>query len=529
MVVGGDEQRLPGVPATGGGADPAAGGAVPVAHAVGAVAVRAQQAVLLERRERALDVTRRGERRRARCRVDDVGAQTGVVVGELDLGRAARQHRQRRVGVAVAHGDRERRDGAAEAAAARQPHDAAPEAGPLARRERGLGGVVGGGQVGADEALERGVDGRRDGARDEVGEHRAGVDRGQLVGVADEHQSGVGTQRLEQPCGHRQRHHRRLVDDDHVVRQPVVGVVPEAGAAVGAPAEQPVQRHRRQRQPLLGHLLLQPRGRLAGRRRERDAGAGLLVEQQPQHAGDGERLAGARAARHHRRPTRHGERRRHALAVRRRLREVPGEPVREHLLVVRRAGGVARGEHLAHDLLLPPVAVEVQQRPLVGVGQPQRAQVADGRAGDERAAPQRRLQRGVVRPRQRRRVEVLHVHVAERAQVDAHGAQAHGPHGERRRQQHLVVALARERAQPARDVHVGGREHARLGEGAQQPGRRLRHEAHDSRSDSAGSRAGGGSQSKTPHPGGVAGPTMPRTNRYCTAMRAGAPGARQRR
>ena len=47
--------------------------------------------------------------------------------------------------------------------------------------------------------------------------------------------------RLDQPGHHRERHHRGLVHHDDVVRQPVAPVVPEPGAAVGSPAEQPVQ------------------------------------------------------------------------------------------------------------------------------------------------------------------------------------------------------------------------------------------------------------------------------------------------
>ena len=117
---------------------------------------------------------------------------------------------------------------------------------------------------------------------DQVGEHRAGLDGGELVGVADQHQPGLRAHRLEQPGHHRQRHHRGLVDDDHVVRQPVVAVVAEPGRRVRAPAEQPVQGHRLQpgepglvvgaRSLPTSSLdrLLQPGGGLAGRRGEGD-------------------------------------------------------------------------------------------------------------------------------------------------------------------------------------------------------------------------------------------------------------------
>ena len=68
------------------------------------------------------------------------------------------------------------------------------------------------------------------------------ADRGRRPGSA-----GRPGQCLQQPGHHGQRHHRRLVDDHHVERQPVVPVVPEPVAAAGHPAQQPVQRRRRQR------------------------------------------------------------------------------------------------------------------------------------------------------------------------------------------------------------------------------------------------------------------------------------------
>ena len=55
-------------------------------------------------------------------------------------------------------------------------------------------------------------------AVDQVGQHGARLDGGELTGVADQHQPGVRTDRLEQAGHHRERDHRGLVDHDHVVR-----------------------------------------------------------------------------------------------------------------------------------------------------------------------------------------------------------------------------------------------------------------------------------------------------------------------
>jgi hypothetical protein len=112
----------------------------------------------------------------------------------------------------------------------------------------------------------------------QVAEHRAGFHRRQLVRVSHQDQSRRRADRLQQPRRHRQRDHRRLVDDDHVVGQMVPGVVPEPAPAVRPPAEQPVQRGRGQvrREPQLGGLLadrlLQAGRRLPGRRRQGDPG-----------------------------------------------------------------------------------------------------------------------------------------------------------------------------------------------------------------------------------------------------------------
>src|SRR5690606_789553 len=75
---------------------------------------------------------------------------------------------------------------------------------------------------------------------EDAGEDVAGFDGGELVRVADEDEAGVVGDGVDE-LGHQgQVDHRGFVDDDHVERQRVVGVVAEAGA-VGDGAEQAVQ------------------------------------------------------------------------------------------------------------------------------------------------------------------------------------------------------------------------------------------------------------------------------------------------
>ena len=77
-------------------------------------------------------------------------------------------------------------------------------------------------------------------AVDQVAKDRAGLDSGQLVGVAHQHQVGRVLQGLEQAGQYRERDHGDFVQDHQVEWQPVVTVVPEPGA-VRSPAEQPVK------------------------------------------------------------------------------------------------------------------------------------------------------------------------------------------------------------------------------------------------------------------------------------------------
>ena len=74
---------------------------------------------------------------------------------------------------------------------------------------------------------------------DDVGQHLARPDRGQLVDVADDQQRGLVRHRLHQRLHQHDIDHRGLVDDQQVAVERVVGVALEA-AALGVDLEQPV-------------------------------------------------------------------------------------------------------------------------------------------------------------------------------------------------------------------------------------------------------------------------------------------------
>ena len=223
---------------------------------------------------------------------------------------------------------------------------------------------------------------------DDVAEDGARLDRGQLPGVADQHEPGLRPHRLHQPRHERERDHRGLVDDDDVVGQAVAAVVAEAAVAVGAPAEEPVQRRRLGGEELradgvadvepgglLVHGLLQAGGRLARRRREGDERLGVarrrgLLGQESDDPRDGRRLAGAGAPGDDGEAMLHGGRARLALALVVHVGEEPGQPLGEGLLVDVVGGRGAEGLQVGGDLaLLAPVAVEVQR----GADQSQRS------------------------------------------------------------------------------------------------------------------------------------------------------------
>ncbi len=172
-------------------------------------------------------------------------------------------------------------------------------------------------------------------------------------------------------------------------------------------------------------------------------------------------------------------------------------------------------------LLLAPVAVEVEQADVAVLEDAQRGSRRRGqRAGGDGGQPGVR-----VGPRQ---VELL---LGDGGEVHADRAAADGADDEADGQRHQRVGLLGQRAEPSRDVHVGGVEDAALVEGAQQTLRAQgesrvvrvldldRLERHDPapsrRSESAVTSEAGGCQEKTPagwpSSSGVSGPHMPRT------------------
>ncbi len=221
--------------------------------------------------------------------------------------------------------------------------------GPVGGRRLTGGGL--GARGGCESRADRRADPRLLGGRaDDVGEHDAGLDRGELSRIANEDQAGVASHGLDEPCHQRQRDHRGLVDDHHVVREAVVAVVSEPGVAPGPGPEQAVQGRGGQtqqqlsdrlgdREPhrLLVDGLLQPRRRLARRRGERDQRRtrslrrGLLGVQRDDPRDRG-RLAGPGAAGDDCEAPQDRDRRSHPLALVARIAaEHARQPVSEHV------------------------------------------------------------------------------------------------------------------------------------------------------------------------------------------------------
>ena len=276
---------------------------------------------------------------------------------------------------------------------------------------------------------------------------------------------------------------------DDVVRQLVAAIVPEAVGAAGAPAEQPVEGRRprlEQSRPLrlaqlerrrfLVHGFLEPRGGLPGRRgegderRRRSGRLGLLVEED-EDARDGGRLARAGAAADDGEAAQHAGRGGEALEVGLVSVEQPCQAVGEHG-GVDVARGLVAGEEVGGDgALVAPVAVEVERR----ADEPERSVLPAVLAGGDQRARGEAVDPGLgFRPRQRlqvdRRLEVGGGGGADRGEVDADGSESGCAHGERGREQRVLVLLLAELREAEGDVDVGGGQHSCLVEGAQRAG-----------------------------------------------------------
>ena len=281
------------------------------------------------------------------------------------------------------------------------------------------------------------------------------------------------------------------------------------------------------------HRLLQPGRGLARRGGERDPQVGTQpAAQDRDHLGHRRRLARARPAGHDGHPRQRGHGHGQALVG----LVGPGEEFveigaeRGGVDVVRTVGAAAQ-QVVGHLHLLPPVPVEpepgrdeLQRRPAGGSG--------DHRARGARGDPARLL-----RPRQLDLqlvglVGVRRDGVGGVGEVEHDAALPGAADGQRDGQQHALVGLAGQRAQPLRDVHVGGGQYAGSSEVGEQPGRPGRQEPghlltpRARASDRATTSGAGGRHANTPGtvPSAVRtpGPHMPRRNRYRTPPRCSA-------
>ena len=76
---------------------------------------------------------------------------------------------------------------------------------------------------------------------DDVAEYSARLDRCELPRVTDENEPSVRSEGLDEFCHERERHHRGLVDDHHIVWQALASIVAEAAVAVWTPAKQSME------------------------------------------------------------------------------------------------------------------------------------------------------------------------------------------------------------------------------------------------------------------------------------------------
>ena len=308
---------------------------------------------------------------------------------------------------------------------------------------------------------------RRVGAQ--LGEHRARLDGGELVLVAEQHDARAVRHCLEKLGREREVEHRRLVDHERVDREPAPGVVNEAGRR---DAEQAVDRrsvarklfadHRWQVRGALADRLAHARCGLARRRGERDAAARLLRDQAGEQVDDGRRLAGARAAADDGKAPAQRERGGNLLPVERvaRLvwvrREQRGELGAECIAL--RCGDArrrsTRGKQHAPRKPAFVVEVAVQVEPAVGVEHERHR--ARRIVGADDARCEQRAAQAVDAGRRIGRIEVGERH----ADMSASERKAHRTRGVGRGGGHIAARAAAQRPRPRMlRKALGEREH----------------------------------------------------------------------
>ena len=335
-----------------------------------------------------------------------------------DVVVAGAQDGERGVGVAAADGLGQVGDRAGEAV------DAAEDDDPVADRDAGR--RLGRGHrlprdLGEAGACRLAHQQRVGGRADEVAEHGAGLDRGELLRVADEDQPRVAADRLEQPRHQRERHHRRLVDDRRrraaagcggragsgwrcrrASRAAGAGSTPSSRAVAPAPA-------RSARAPPLPRARPPPAARRPCRsaRRARRAGVGAPAASACSSSRTRMRVTVVVLPVPGPPPTTARRRSTHVAAARRwRSGSSPANSRASpsaSTAGVDVARGLVAGEEVGGDeALVPPVAVEVERRADEAERSVLPAVLADG---DERARGEAVDPRLGLRPRQRLQVD----------------------------------------------------------------------------------------------------------------------------
>ena len=297
----------------------------------------------------------------------------------------------------------------------------------------------------------------------DVAEHGARLDRCRCPGSPTEHEAALRPDGLDEPRHERERDHRGLVNDHDVVLKPFPRMMAETAVHSWAGAWESVQRRRllraqqrahrqcdRQAVGLVVDCLLQPRRGLSRGRGERDPRRRLaLLGQRGHDARHGGCLAGPGAA---------GDDGDPGAVPRPRARRAAGaghgtssrrpspDTFSAHHRCVRFAERQQVGGHLA---LLAPVAVEVEPGAL-------ELQRTTHQAGASQP-PQGHPPSSQGRPLRSTGSWVSTIAVSRIVgEVDVDVPEPRAAHGQRHGQLHGGVIDLAQRAQPPRDVHVGG-------------------------------------------------------------------------